>query len=83
MIFIILAISSKVDVLYAEPSGQLIEKDRCDKNVVIWLGEYHAHDWLKHAKTFWIHTKSTIIYGVEYFDIISVTHTKLTLTSRF
>jgi len=68
---------------YDEPSDYLIEKDRDGKSVAIWPGKV-LRDRLveKHAETFWIQAKSTTIDGVEYFDLISVTHTKRPLVSQ-
>ena len=68
---------------YDESADQLIEKDRQGKNVAIWAGKT-LRDRLveKHAETFWIQAKSTTVDGVEYFDLISVTHTKRPLVSQ-
>ena len=68
---------------YDESADQLIEKDRDDKNVAIWQGKLLRERLLhKHTETFWIHASSTLIDGVEHFELISVTHTKRPLESQ-
>jgi hypothetical protein len=68
---------------YDESTDQLVEKDRHGKNVAIWPAEILRERLVeKHAETFWIQAKSTTIDGVEYFDLISVTHTKRPLVSQ-
>jgi hypothetical protein len=68
---------------YDESADQLIEKDRDDKNVAIWQGMLLRKRLLeKHTETFWINATSTMVDGVEYFELISVTHTKQPLESQ-
>ena len=75
--------SQGLQFFYDEPSDQLIEKDRDGKTVAIWSGKILRERLIeKHAETFWIQAKSTTIDGVEYFDLISVTHTKRPLISQ-
>jgi hypothetical protein len=75
--------SQGLQFFYDESSDLLIEKDRNGKNVAIWAGELLRKRLLeKHAETFWINAKSTIVDGKEYFELISVTHTKKPLESQ-
>lgn len=75
--------SQGLQFFYDEASDQLIEKDKNGKNVAIWSGKVLRGRLIeKHAETFWIQAKSTHIDGVEYFDLISVIHTKRPLVSQ-
>ncbi len=75
--------SQGLQFFYDESSDQLIEKDRDSKTVAIWSGKVLRERLIeKHAETFWIQAKSTTIDDVEYFDLISVTHTKRPLVSQ-
>ena len=75
--------SQGLQFFYDESSDQLIEKDRDGKTVAIWSGKTLRERLIeKHAETFWIQAKSSNIDGVEYFDLISVTHTKRPLVSQ-
>jgi hypothetical protein len=75
--------SQGLQFFYDESSDQLIEKDIEGKRVAIWSGELLRKRLLeKHTETFWIQAKSTVIDGVESFELISVTHTKKPLESQ-
>jgi hypothetical protein len=75
--------SQGLQFFYDESTDLLIEKDREGKSVAIWSGELLRKRLLeKHGETFWIEAKSTIIDDVEYFELISVTHTKQPLESQ-
>lgn len=76
--------SQGLQFFYDESSDQLIEKDSENKNVAIWSGELlRKRLQEKHAETFWVKAKSTIIDGIEYFELLSVTHTRKPLESQF
>lgn len=76
--------SQGLQFFYDESSDQLIEKDRGGNNVAIWPGRLLRERLLqKHAETFWINAVSTLINGIEHFELISVTHTKRPLESQF
>jgi len=75
--------SQGLQFFYDESSDQLIEKDRDGNNVAIWPGKLLRERLLeKHAETFWINATSTMINGIEHFELISVTHTKRPLESQ-
>ena len=68
---------------YDESTDQLIEKDKNGNTVAIWTGKLLRDRLLeKHSETFWIHATSVVTNGVEYFNLISVTHTKRPLESQ-
>lgn len=75
--------SQGLQFFYDEANDQLIEKDRDGMNVAVWPGKLLRERLLqKHAETYWINAKSTIINGEEYFELISVTHTRRPLVSQ-
>jgi len=75
--------SQGLQFFYDEANDQLIEKDRDGMNVAVWPGKLLRDRLLqKHAETYWINAKSTIINGEEHFELISVTHTKRPLVSQ-
>lgn len=75
--------SQGLQLHYDEPSDQLIEKDGNGNNVAIWPGKLLRDRLIqKHAETFWINATSSTINGIEYFELISVTHTKRPLESQ-
>jgi hypothetical protein len=68
---------------YDESLDQVIEKNASGQAVAIWPGSLLRGRLLeKHAETFWIQATSTKVDGVEYFKLISVTHTKRPLESQ-
>ena len=75
--------SQGLKFFYNESTDQLIEKDISGKNVAIWPGDLLRTRLLeKHAETFWIDAESFKENGIEYFNLISVTHTKEPLDSQ-
>lgn len=69
--------------VYDQSLDCLIEKDREGQDVAIWPGDLLRKRLLeKHAETFWVNAISTKIDGVEYFELVSVTHTKKPLVSQ-
>lgn len=75
--------SQGLSFIYDEQLDQLIEKDIEGNSVAIWRGKTLRDRLLsKHAETFWIDAKSTVINEEEYFTLISVTHTQKPVASQ-
>lgn len=75
--------SQGLQFFYNESTDQLFEEDLYGNTVAIWPGELLRKRLLqKHAETFWINAISTMINGIEHFELISVTHTKQPLESQ-
>ncbi len=75
--------SQGLHFFYDESTDYLIERDREKNDVAIWQG-YLLRNRLaeKHAETFWINAKSFHHDGQEYFNLISVTHTRRPLLTQ-
>jgi hypothetical protein len=75
--------SQGLQFFYDEANDRLIEKDRDGLTVAVWPGKLLRDRLIqKHAETYWINANSTTINSDEYFDLISVTHTKRPLVSQ-
>lgn len=69
--------SQGLQFFYDDRSDQLVEKHKNGDVVAIWPGQLLRTRLLeKHAETFWISAKSSIIDGIEHFQLTSVIHTK-------
>lgn len=69
--------------VYESNADLLVEKDIEGNGVAAWPGQLLRQRLEeKHAETFWIHAKSTLIDGDEYLTLMSVTHTKKPLITQ-
>lgn len=75
--------SQGLSFIYEQSKDQLEEWYNKTELVAIWPGKLLRERLKeKHAETFWIEAKSNVIDGKEYFQLISVTHTKSPITSQ-
>lgn len=68
---------------YNPKTDQLEELDQQKNMVALWTGDLlRARLREKHAETFWIDANSTTLNGKEYFQLKSVTHTRLPIVAQ-
>lgn len=76
--------SQGLSFIYEQTKDELQEWHNKSELVAIWPGSLLRKRLKeKHAETFWIQAKSEVIDGVEYFQLISVTHTRSPIMSQF
>ncbi|MEX6200167.1 MvaI/BcnI family restriction endonuclease [Providencia stuartii] len=71
------------DVLQEWSAEYKDDKNIFKEHIASWSGKLLRKRLKeKHSETFWIEAKSQFIDGVEYFQLISVTHTKAPLLNQ-
>jgi hypothetical protein len=69
--------------IYNEAKDELQEWHQKKDLVAIWTGsKLRSRLKEKHAETFWVEALSERIKGIEYFQLLSVTHTKSPISSQ-
>lgn len=69
--------------IYDQSKDELQEWHNKSELVAVWPGELLRQRLKeKHAVTFWIEAEREFIEGVEYFQLVSVTHTKSPIASQ-
>jgi hypothetical protein len=69
--------------IYNEAKDELQEWHQKKDLVAIWSGnKLRSRLKEKHAETFWVEASSQLINGTEYFQLLSVTHTKSPVSSQ-
>jgi hypothetical protein len=68
---------------YDPKTDELHELHNNNTTVAIWPGPLLRQRLMeKHAETFWVDAESTLVNGVEYFQLKSVTHTRAPIVSQ-
>ncbi|MGR5286880.1 MvaI/BcnI family restriction endonuclease [Vibrio maritimus] len=76
--------SQGLNFKYNQEQDYLEEWYKDEELAAVWPGELlRTRLREKHAETFWVQANSEFVDGVEYFDLLSVTHTKSPISSQF
>lgn len=75
--------SQGLSFLYDQTKDELQEWHNKSELVAIWPGELLRKRLKeKHAETFWVEATSELVEGIEYFQLLSVTHTRSPIVSQ-
>ena len=75
--------SQGLSFIYDQTKDELQEWHNKTELVAVWPGSLLRKRLKeKHAETFWVQATSEVIDGVEYFQLISVTHTRSPIATQ-